>query len=69
MSTVLYDWKETRRLNDWKIEGTGELFCNKDGYLHVRTFNMGPWRRATNAWLRDLDLPENFEVEWTYKNG
>jgi hypothetical protein len=69
MSEVLYDWKSSQRLNDWKLEGLGELLHDKDGCLHVRTFNMGPYRRATNCWLRNVELPENFEVEWTYRNG
>lgn len=69
MSTIIYDWKTSQKLNDWKIEGTGEMFHHQDGSLHVRTFNMGPLRRATNCWLRNVELPENFEIEWTYRNG
>lgn len=66
---VLYDWNEQRRLDDWKLEGHGELLKDDDGALHVRTFNLGPLKRATNAWLRDLVLPERYQVSWTYRNG
>ncbi|MCD6365479.1 MAG: DUF1961 family protein [Planctomycetes bacterium] len=66
---ILYDWKTRRRLDDWKLEGNGELLWGEDGSLEVRTYNLGPLRRATNIWLRDLDLPENFEVAWTFRNG
>jgi len=59
---VLYDWRKRQRLDDWKLEGYGELFREADGAFHVRTFNHGPMRQATNVWLYDLDLPEAYEV-------
>lgn len=45
MDIILYDWKSAQRVNDWKIEGRGEFLHDKDGCLHIRTFNMGPWRK------------------------
>jgi len=69
MSEILYDWSAARSLSDWKFEGNGEMLADKDGALHVRTFNCGPLRRTSNAWLHKLDLPDAFEVEWSYRNG
>jgi hypothetical protein len=66
---ILYSWKGRQRLDDWKLEGKGEIMKDADGSLHVRTYNNGPLKRATNIWLKDLELPENYEVAWTYRNG
>ena len=66
---ILYDWKSNGHLDDWKLEGMGEYMKDDDGSLHIRTYNCGPLRRATNCWLRDIELPDNFEVTWTYRNG
>jgi hypothetical protein len=65
---IVYDWNVRRDLRDWKLEGHGELLVAEDGALHVRTLNHGPLRRATNAWLKDLELPAAFEAEWEYRN-
>jgi hypothetical protein len=66
---ILYNWRESGHLDAWKLEGLGELLKDDDGALHVRTFNNGPLKRATNVWLRDLELPEQYKVTWTYRNG
>lgn len=68
MPRILYSWNERKDLRDWKLEGFGELAVAADGALHVRTLNMGPLRRATNAWLKDFELPAAFEAEWQYRN-
>jgi hypothetical protein len=64
----VYNWAERKDIRDWKLEGFGELAVADDGALHVRTFNHGPLRRATNAWLKDVELPTAFEAEWEYRN-
>jgi hypothetical protein len=69
MAKEIYNWRSSGKLQDWKLEGSGEYNVEVDGALHVRTYNMGPLRRATNCWLRDLTLPDNYEIEWTYRNG
>jgi hypothetical protein len=68
MAKTLYTWAERRNLADWKLEGFGALAVAADGALHVQTLNMGALRRATNAWLKDIELPAAFEVEWRYRN-
>lgn len=68
LNNIVYKWNTEKDLCDWKLEGHGELLLTKDGALHVRTFNNGPLRRATNAWLKDVQLPESFEAKWEYKN-
>ncbi|GMV83176.1 MAG: hypothetical protein AMXMBFR7_43600 [Planctomycetota bacterium] len=67
-NNVIYDWSARKDLRDWKLEGHGELKVADDGALHVRTLNHGPLRRASNAWLKDLQLPEAFEVQWDYRH-
>lgn len=64
----VYNWDTNRDVRDWKLEGCGGLAVADDGALHVRTLNHGPLRRATNAWLRDVELPAAFEAEWEYRN-
>ena len=66
---ILYDWDTDGRLDDWKLEGPGELIKDPDGALHIRTYNNGPLWRASTAWLRNLELPPDYEVTWTYRNG
>ncbi|MBI3829882.1 MAG: DUF1961 family protein [Planctomycetes bacterium] len=64
----LYEWDAVRRTSDWKLEGNGEVLIAGDGDLHLRTFHCGPGRRATTVWLKDLDLPDNFRIEWTFRS-
>ncbi|MBN1808173.1 MAG: hypothetical protein JW909_03830 [Planctomycetes bacterium] len=66
---VIYDWASTRNLGDWKFEGHGGLSIAGDGALNIRTANMGPLMRASNAWLYNVELPPDFEFTWTYRNG
>ena len=66
---ILYDWDTDGRLDDWKLEGPGELIKDPNGALQIRTYNNGPLWRASTAWLRNLELPPDYEVTWTYRNG
>ncbi|MFH1377145.1 MAG: hypothetical protein ABIH86_00135 [Planctomycetota bacterium] len=63
-----YDWRTDQRLDRWKLDGFGELEQTDDGELLVRTFDCGPNRRATNIWLKDIELSDNFEIEWTFRS-
>jgi hypothetical protein len=63
---ILYDWKAAQRVNDFKLEGRGELL-EDDGALLIRTFHCGPMKRATTVWMPKLILPPAFEVEWDYR--
>lgn len=67
--SLLYDWDASRCISDWKLEGNGETLLGAGGELHLRTFHCGPGRRATNAWLKDLLLPANFRVDWTFRSA
>jgi hypothetical protein len=66
---VLYNWDAARRTSDWKLEGHGEVLLAGDGALQLRTFHCGPGRRATTVWLRNVELPENFCIEWSFKSA
>ena len=66
---VIYDWSATQRLSDFKLEGRGELQLADDGSLLIRTYDCGPLKRATTAWLPKLTLPRAFEVEWEYRSN
>ncbi|HTL52278.1 MAG TPA: hypothetical protein VL860_06885 [Planctomycetota bacterium] len=78
MSEVVYDWAQSGRTSDWKLEGNGQvLLAEPDGVmvddtdrgaLQLRTFHCGPGRRATTVWLKDLILPPNFRIEWTHRS-
>jgi len=68
MSRVIYDWCLNGRLDDWKLEGAGELLKSDSGALVMRTFHCGPGRRAANAWLKNVELPDAFEVEWRFRS-
>ncbi|GMV81755.1 MAG: hypothetical protein AMXMBFR7_29390 [Planctomycetota bacterium] len=65
---VLYDWRRDGHLEDWKLEGNGELLKADDGALLVRTFHCGPGRRAVNVWLKALELPEAYRVAWRFRS-
>jgi hypothetical protein len=67
-SGVLYDWGTNGRISDWHLEGRGELLLREGGALCIRTYHCGPGRRATSVWLRDLELPASFEVDWAFRS-
>ncbi len=67
-SSVLYDWSNGGRISDWHLEGRGELQLSSEGALLIRTYHCGPGRRATTVWLRDLELPGRFQVDWAFRS-
>ncbi len=68
---VIYDWKASRNLDDWKVEGVGDIRISDDGALWIHTKNGmapdGKKSRQSNVWLKDIELPDRYEVEWSYK--
>jgi hypothetical protein len=68
MARVLYDWAASRNPADFLLEGCGEIQVTSAGELLHRTFHLGPARKASNAWLRHLVLPERFRVSWRYRS-
>jgi hypothetical protein len=66
---ILYDWRESQRLNDFKLEGRGELQVSEDGALLIRTYDCGPLKRATTVWLTKLTLPRAFEIQWEFRSN
>lgn len=78
MPEVIYDWADSRRISDWKLEGNGEVHIAEPdkafvtpadaGHLHLRTYHCGPGRKATTVWLKELLLPPNFRIEWTHRS-
>jgi len=67
MSTI-YDWSSTQNPADFHLEGSGQLLRTEAGELLVRTFHLGPTRKAANVWLRHLTLPPSFRVSWRYRS-
>lgn len=66
--TVWYQWRRERRISDWRLEGLGEVLLGPAGELVVRTYHCGPGRRATNLWLRGLELPKAFRLSWRFRS-
>jgi hypothetical protein len=68
MTSRVYDWSSKRDLSDFLLEGSGEL-CMADGsQLLIRTYHLGPYRKATNVWLRRHPLPAAFRISWRYRS-
>jgi hypothetical protein len=65
---MLYDWKEEQDISDFHVEGGGELQRTDDGELLIRTFHLGPLRKATNVWFKHIELPDNFRLTWRYRS-
>lgn len=68
---IIYEWNEARNLDDWIIEGVGDIGISSEGALWVHTKNGIAWNgkksRQLNVWLKDIELPDKYEVEWSYK--
>lgn len=68
---VIYDWTASKNLDDWKVEGVGKISVTDEGALWIHTENRtasnGKKSRQSNTWLNNLELPENYEIEWSYK--
>jgi len=60
---VIYDFSKDRDISRWRLEGNGELKLTGDGHLQINTFHLSGAQKATNVWLSDLILPDNFEIE------
>ena len=60
---IIYDFNEDRDISRWRLEGNGELKLTADGHLQINTFHLSGTQKATNVWLSDLILPDNFEIE------
>lgn len=68
---VIYDWKASKNLEDWKVEGMAKLEITPEGELWIHTENgiasNGKKSRQSNVWLRNVELPDNYEIEWSYR--
>jgi len=60
---IIYDFSNGQDVSRWRLEGNGELKLTVDGYLQINTFHLSGAQKATNVWLSDLILPDNFEIE------
>jgi hypothetical protein len=70
---MLYDWSASRNprnpADDFLLEGNGELEVTPAGALLVRTFHLGPNRKATNIWLKTITLPPRFRLSFRYQSN
>ena len=62
-SNVIYDFAVDKDLSRWLLEGNGELSVSDDGSFKINTFFRSGNQKATNVWLKDLILPDDFEIE------
>jgi hypothetical protein len=67
MNSVIYDWNLERNLNRFHLEGNGELRIEGEA-LAIETFRLRPNAKATTVWLRDLILPDAFELAFTFRS-
>ena len=65
----LYNWSTRLNPADFLLEGHGELEVSPDNELLVRTFHLGPLRKATNVWLKNITLPRHFQLSFSYKSN
>jgi len=69
MASVLYNWQSRLTPADFLLEGNGELEITDDKELLIRTFHIGPYRKATNVWLKNVVLPKHFRLSLRYKSN
>lgn len=60
---IIFDFSKDKDMSRWYLEGNGEILVNEDGNFQINTFRLSGSQKATNVWLTDLLLPDNFEVE------
>jgi hypothetical protein len=65
---VLYDFKNSDDVINWKLEGHGAIEKTNSGNLRISTERIAANMKATNAWLRDIELPDNFEMSFEFKS-
>ena len=66
----LYDWSHSLNPSaDFLLEGNGELLLTPEKQLLIRTFHLGPTRKATNVWLKNITLPARFRLSFTYQSN
>jgi hypothetical protein len=65
---IIYDFSKDKNLNQWRLEGNGELKLSNEGALQINTFRVSGAQKATNVWLSDLILPDNFEIEIDFRS-
>jgi hypothetical protein len=67
MGRIVYDWADERDLSRFHLEGNGEL-RSEEGCLVIETFRLRPSAKATTVWLRNLVLPDDFEIAFTFRS-
>ena len=71
--TVIFDLEQDKGLDQWLVEGNGALHITDTGALQISTHFLSGTQKATNVWRKDLELPDDFEVEIEFmsesKNG
>jgi hypothetical protein len=65
---AIYEWNIARDISDFHLEGGGELQLTEAGELLIRTFHLGPLRKATNVWMKHVQLPKDFRLSWRYRS-
>lgn len=66
--SVIYDFARHRDLNRWHLEGNGNLSVSENGGLVIETAFVRPDAKATTVWLRDVVLPENFRLTFSFRS-
>ena len=66
---IIYDFSADKNLNRWILEGNGEIKLSDEGFFQISTFRVSGTQKASNVWLADLVLPDNFEVEIDFRSS
>jgi len=65
---IIYDFAKDRDLSRFHLEGNGKF--NADGdKLIIETFYVRNDAKATNVWLRDVILPDDFEISFSFSSN
>jgi len=54
--------------DNYLLEGHGKINIDTDGNLIIETFRIRPDAKATNVWLTNFELPDNFEAKFSFKS-
>ena len=68
MEKEIFRWSTDRALSKWHFEGSGRLSIDGGGNFVVETYGEPAPSKTSTSWLRDVELPDNFIVEWTFKS-
>ncbi len=67
--TTVYKLENSTNLSDWKLEGFGAIEITETGEIIISTRRVAGNKKATNVWLKDIELPNNFEISFDFRSN